>query len=139
MALSRFIAQQLGRPSGIVGKFILGPVWNKRNLALNDVAFDNLALSLHDRVLEVGFGGGYLLGRVLADDGKLVMCFTCQECMENREFVKHGVAVYEAGDVRRMIESSGFHDIHIIRASDRHREFVCMTGKKGIKGQHQPL
>ncbi len=31
---------------------------------LNDVALENLALGPHDRVLEVGFGGGYLIGRM---------------------------------------------------------------------------
>ena len=60
----KFVAQQLSRPSGLIGQFILGPVWNKRNAALNDVAFDHLALNSHDRVLEVGFGGGYLLSRM---------------------------------------------------------------------------
>jgi len=39
-------------------------VFNRRNVALNDVALERLALTPHDRVLEVGFGGGYLLGRM---------------------------------------------------------------------------
>ena len=60
----KFMAQQLGRPSGLIGRFILGPVWNKRNAVLNDVAFDHLTLNPYDRVLEVGFGGGYLLSRM---------------------------------------------------------------------------
>ena len=64
MRWDKFVAQQLGRPSGLIGQLILGPVWNKRNAALNDVAFDHLALNPHDRVLEVGFGGGYLLSRI---------------------------------------------------------------------------
>ena len=62
--LDKFMAQQLGRPSGLIGQLILGPVWNKRNAALNDVAFDHLTLNPYDRVLEVGFGGGYLLSRM---------------------------------------------------------------------------
>jgi ubiquinone/menaquinone biosynthesis C-methylase UbiE len=64
MFLSRLLAGELRHPSGIVGKVILGPLWNRRNVALNDAAFDCLALDAHDRVLEVGFGGGYLLGRM---------------------------------------------------------------------------
>ena len=35
-------------------------------MALNDVALAKLALQPDDQVLEVGFGGGYLLGRIAA-------------------------------------------------------------------------
>ncbi len=73
MSLSRLIAEQLSHPSGIFGHLLIGPLWNSRNSALNDVAFDTLALSAQDRVLEVGFGGGYLLGRMsrVVTDGLL--------------------------------------------------------------------
>ena len=63
MIFSRFLVQQLSNPSGIAGR-LAAPLWNKRNAALNDLAFHSLALSPADRVLEVGFGGGYLLGRM---------------------------------------------------------------------------
>lgn len=63
--IAKLMARQLGHPSGLVGRLILGPLWNRRNAALNDVAFDHLALRPHDRVLEVGFGGGYLIGRIV--------------------------------------------------------------------------
>jgi ubiquinone/menaquinone biosynthesis C-methylase UbiE len=62
--LAKFLAKQLSHPSGIVGRLVLASLWNKRNAALNNIVFDNLALQPHDRVLEVGFGGGYLLGRM---------------------------------------------------------------------------
>jgi SAM-dependent methyltransferase len=207
MFWDKLIAQQLCRPSGLVGQLILGPVWNKRNAALNDVTFDHLALNPHDRVLEVGFGGGYLLSRmstvvtegflagvdvspamvarcekrfaslvqagqlelkcaraeslpypnehftqvctvnsifywqnvpqalaefwrVLRDNGLLVMCFTCKASLEKRGFAKHGVAAYDAEDIRQMIEAARFHDICIRLNSDRHRAFVCLTGQK---------
>jgi arsenite methyltransferase len=61
---AKFIAQQLGHPSGIIGRWLLGPLWNRRNRALNDAALAQLALQADDRVLEIGFGGGYLLGRM---------------------------------------------------------------------------
>lgn len=64
MASSRFLARQLGNPTGIYGRFA-AILWNRRNVALNDTAFDALALQPTDRVLEIGFGGGYLLGRML--------------------------------------------------------------------------
>jgi SAM-dependent methyltransferase len=64
--LAKLQAQQLGHPSGLIGRLILAPMWNRRNSALNDVALERLALRPDDRVLEVGFGGGYLIGRMAA-------------------------------------------------------------------------
>lgn len=60
---ARFMAQQLSHPSGLIGP-LAAHAWNRRNAGLNDAIFDRLALSPADRVLEVGFGGGYLLGRM---------------------------------------------------------------------------
>ncbi len=72
MVVSKWIARQLGRPTGILGWFA-GQVWNRRNAALNDTLLERLALQPTDRVLEVGFGGGYLLQRMAAQvtDGRL--------------------------------------------------------------------
>jgi arsenite methyltransferase len=64
MFFDKFLAQQLGNPTGFVGRWVAAPMWNKRNIALNDTALENLALSPRDSVLEVGFGGGYLLGKM---------------------------------------------------------------------------
>ena len=55
-----------GMTHGPLGRWVLAPVWNRRNAALNDVALERLALEPADRVLEVGFGGGYLLDRMAA-------------------------------------------------------------------------
>jgi ubiquinone/menaquinone biosynthesis C-methylase UbiE len=205
--LAKFLAKQLSNPSGIFGKLVLAPLWSKRNSALNDVAFESLALHPHDRVLEVGFGGGYLLGRMAAvvtdgflagvdvspamvgfcekryrslveagklelkcakaeslpypsghftkactvnsifywenapqaiselyraleAGGMLVMCFTCKRCIEDKKFARHGVALYEVDQVCQMMESAGFCEIGMTRASDRHREFLCVIGRK---------
>ncbi len=204
---AKFFARQLRHPSGILGRFVLPRVWNKRNSALNDVALNSLALRPGDRVLEVGFGGGHLLGRmagaitdgflagvdvsppmvafcqrryrslvregklelrcaraeslpypsayftkacsvnsifywqntpqaiselrrVLAEGGMLVLCFTCKESLENRGFANSEITLYAAEEVQQMMEASGFHSIRMTRASDKHREFVCATGRK---------
>jgi ubiquinone/menaquinone biosynthesis C-methylase UbiE len=62
--MNRFLARQLAHPGPILGPIILAPLWNHRNTALNEAALDALALSPADRVLDVGFGGGYLLQRI---------------------------------------------------------------------------
>jgi hypothetical protein len=60
----------------------------------------------------------------------LVMCSTCKRCMEDREFARHGIALYEADEVYQMMESAGFDEIDMTRASDRHREFLCVISRK---------
>ncbi|MCW5856979.1 MAG: methyltransferase domain-containing protein [Caldilineales bacterium] len=60
------MAKQLSGPSMVVGQWLLAPLWNRRNMALNNVALERLALQADDQVLEVGFGGGYLLGQMLS-------------------------------------------------------------------------
>lgn len=63
--LSRVIARQLRRPSGWAGRYLLPRLWNRHNAALNDAVLDRLDPRVGDRVLEIGCGGGYLLGRLL--------------------------------------------------------------------------
>ena len=58
---AQFVAGQLGHPSGVIGRWLLGPLWNRRNRPLNDVSLARLALRADDRVLEVGFGGVWAL------------------------------------------------------------------------------
>lgn len=72
MPWSRWLARQLGSPGGLFGP-LAGRLWNRRNAALNDTAFALLELKPDDRVLDVGFGGGYLLNRMRAvvTDGSL--------------------------------------------------------------------
>ncbi|MBN1994867.1 MAG: methyltransferase domain-containing protein [Anaerolineae bacterium] len=64
MSLTKFLAGQLSHPSGLFGKLVLPRLWNKRNRNLNDIALAHLALTPSDRVLEIGFGGGYLIERI---------------------------------------------------------------------------
>jgi SAM-dependent methyltransferase len=62
--LAGTLAKVLIHPSNFPGRLILASLWNRHNAALNDAAFDTLALRARDQVLEVGFGGGYLLGKM---------------------------------------------------------------------------
>ena len=64
MKLSRYVARQLAYPSGFFGKYFLPWYWNRHNAALNDVALTALEPAAHDHILEVGFGGAYLLVRL---------------------------------------------------------------------------
>jgi SAM-dependent methyltransferase len=59
------LTKQLARPSGWLARWSLARLWNRRNSALNDAAFTLVTAQPFCRVLEVGFGGGYLLQKLL--------------------------------------------------------------------------
>ncbi len=63
VGIEKLLAGQLSRPSRL-SAWLAARLWNRRNAALNEAALACLELSPGDRVLEVGFGGGYLLERM---------------------------------------------------------------------------
>jgi ubiquinone/menaquinone biosynthesis C-methylase UbiE len=63
--LRRYLAQQFARPHGLVGRWLVAPWLDRINQGMNGLAFQLLAITPGDRVLEVGFGGGALLARIL--------------------------------------------------------------------------
>ena len=71
MAVSARILRQLGKPAGLLGRLILWEL-NRVNRGMNDVTFEALDLAAGDRVLDIGFGGGALIKRVLAEDRRRI-------------------------------------------------------------------
>lgn len=65
-ALQRFLARQFARPSGFAGRWLIAPWLDRIARESNALALRELAPEAGDRVLEVGFGGGALLGALLA-------------------------------------------------------------------------
>ena len=68
MPIARFIARQLGNPSGAFGKHLMSRFLNRGNDELVSSALAFLELRSHDRFLDIGFGGGeslYKAGRVI--------------------------------------------------------------------------
>ncbi len=74
MSLIEFIAKQLRKPSGWFGRQITARLLNRLNEPVNTLTLDLLAVQPADRILEVGFGGAALLGRIAAraTDGLVV-------------------------------------------------------------------
>jgi arsenite methyltransferase len=60
--------KQLARPSGWFGRLVMARWLENANAGMNALTLDGLALTADDRLLEVGFGSGYLLAKVL-DEG----------------------------------------------------------------------
>lgn len=71
--VSKFIASQLKQPSGAFGRFLIGHLLNKSNARINQLTVELLDLQPSDRVLEIGFGGGAMLGIMAEqiDSGKI--------------------------------------------------------------------
>jgi len=204
---ARWFAGQLACPRGLFGKCLLAPLWNRRNAALSDVAYDALVPAAGDRILEIGFGGGYLLNRladavtvgqlagadvssalvqraqrrfrwllsagrldlrcapaevlpfesgvfskvcsvnsvfywsdparglaecarVLKPGGKLVLCLTCPASLAKRNFARHGLKLFEPGEIEELLVAAGFGELRTTQHADRHQEFFCTVGAK---------
>ena len=61
-----FFSRQLAKPSGLFGRLFTACWLEKANVGMNALTLESLALGENDRLLEIGFGSGYLLERVLA-------------------------------------------------------------------------
>ena len=61
MCLSDFLRSQFGSPSGLFGSLFVAPFLNLTNIGLIRASIELLEPEPDDRVLDVGFGGGYSL------------------------------------------------------------------------------
>ncbi len=59
-----FLANQLGFPSGWFGRLLLRSL-NHNNAAMNDLVLQELQLETGQRILEIGFGGGDLIQKIV--------------------------------------------------------------------------
>jgi len=66
-----FIRRQLGHPQGLLGRLVLWRL-DGVNRGMNDFTLNALAPKTDDRILEVGFGGGALMGQILETGAALV-------------------------------------------------------------------
>jgi arsenite methyltransferase len=81
--MRRYLARQFARPSGPVGRLLVGPWLDRIARRMNRLALDRLDVRPHDRVLEIGFGGGALLAALL-DAGARVSGVEISEAMLER-------------------------------------------------------
>jgi SAM-dependent methyltransferase len=73
MGLAQQLAAQARKPSGWFGRLVMSRFFNTANRRINDLAIERLEIQPTDRVLDIGFGGGYTLPimAALARDGKV--------------------------------------------------------------------
>ncbi|NLH50266.1 MAG: methyltransferase domain-containing protein [Myxococcales bacterium] len=201
---ARWQARMLKNPTGLFARWYLGPLWNRRNAVLNDAALEELLKFPGGRVLEIGFGGGYLLERLaatandavlhgvdasptlvhfvsrrlrpliraqkltlhcataealpfpdaafdqvvsvnslfywddpsrgfaeirrgLATPGRLVLCLTEKESLRVKKFSRHGLKLFEAEELERLLAAANFTGIRCERRQDAYRRFLLIT------------
>jgi arsenite methyltransferase len=80
----KFLAAQLRQPSGLFGKIVMGDLLNQHNEKMNNFAVEMLDVQPTDRVLDIGFGGGVTIERMLKtiDTGKIYGVDFSQEMVE---------------------------------------------------------
>ena len=63
----KFISQQLANPSGLFGRLFTTRWLENANAGMNMLTINSLDLQSSDCLLEIGFGSGYLIEKVLRD------------------------------------------------------------------------
>lgn len=71
MKLPAFTIHQLSKPTGLLGRMIIR-LLNDINQDMNETTLKGLNIQPDDRVLEIGFGGGALLGHLIRGEAALV-------------------------------------------------------------------
>jgi SAM-dependent methyltransferase len=82
--LTRFLARQFARPSGWVGRVLIGPWLDRISRNMNRLALKELAPAPGEHVLEVGFGGGGLIAMLLTAGAGRVAGIDPSEAMLQR-------------------------------------------------------
>lgn len=115
----QFLSKQLARPSGFLGKHIMGRLLNRTTSSHNALVFDQMNIQETDRVLEIGFGGGALLEKIFQStpEGFVAGIEISEEMVVNsrerfQDLIRTGHLEIKQGTV----ESLPFPDAHFNKA-----------------------
>lgn len=114
MLFQKFVAQQLSRPAGLFGRLFTARWLEKANAGMNALTLDGLDLGHTDRLLEIGFGSGYLLEKAIGKDlcGYAAGVDVSQEMVRYvsgrlRRYIKDGKADIRFGDIESLPFATG--------------------------------
>jgi SAM-dependent methyltransferase len=105
MARLRWLARQFARPHGLAGRLLLGPWLDRISVAMNRLVLDQLEARPGDDVLEIGFGGGSLLGMLVEETRGRVIGVDISEAMvrrARRRFAREPRVEVHVGSVERL-------------------------------------
>ncbi len=67
--------------------------------------------------------------RVLAKDGRLLLCLNSKSDLENWPPHKHGFRLYDIAEVENMMSAAGFSNVEVVSATDQEvGTFYCVIG-----------
>ena len=135
----RFIAEQLSHPRGIAG-WLVRQGMNRGNAGANAFAVDQLALQPTDRVLEVGFGGGMNIQRLLDRSASVVGVDRSRDSVAAAE--RRFAAAQRAGRARFTIgeiEALPFPDSSFTKALTVHTVYFWRSLERGFQDVHRCL
>jgi cyclopropane fatty-acyl-phospholipid synthase-like methyltransferase len=117
MNIRQFMASQLRRPSGWFGSQVVTRVLDRANARITDTTIALLEIQPQHHVLEIGFGGGRGLDRLVGvvRDGKIWGVDFSDDVVRQaqrrfRKQVKQGRLTVELGDVSRLSYSGESFD-----------------------------
>lgn len=64
MDFKQFFSRQAGHPSGLFGRWVMATIFDRGNMEINGMMKDLLEVQENDRILEIGFGTGKLMGKL---------------------------------------------------------------------------
>ncbi len=114
MSIPEYIASQLRKPNGFVGRVLISRILNRANAEMNKVTLSLLDLTDSDQVLEVGFGGGALLREMARLNPKATlygadfspdMVTLCQKKMHN--LIAEGRLQLDCANVEKLPYETG--------------------------------
>jgi SAM-dependent methyltransferase len=119
MRFSSFLSKQARRPSGIFGRFYMGPLFEKGNMPLNAFVKQNLSIHGSEHMLEIGCGPGFLLNSIAEelDDGivegiDFSRAMISMATKRNRKHIRNGKVIIRSGDFNKLgLEKSAYDGV----------------------------
>jgi len=135
----RFMARQFSNPAGIMGR-VIGSMMNRYSAPINEFALRHLEIRSQDRILEIGFGGGLMLRRLISANTWVTGIDRSTEMVRraNSEFrtaVKSGRAVFDVGSVEALpYEPAAFNKVSTVNTI-----YFWNSLESGLKEIHRVL
>jgi len=115
MNLTKYIAEQFGNPSGIGGK-ISTLIMNMTNQKQYNTVIQKLNISANEKILDIGFGNGYLIHKLAEKFKALFWGIDVSEDMlntaikRNKRAIEQGNMKLQVGNVSEMEYEACFFD-----------------------------